>query len=119
MTDPRQELESGLAPLAWVLNLIWDTIKLLFWLCMTPLLVISWCFYHPAEAHAYFVNAIPLLWAGKYGKGDWATRGVLVFCVVLIATQFGKTMHKICWWIIKLALIVGLIGYVYLIYKLA
>lgn len=118
MTDPRQEFDAALAPLACVLNLIWDTIKLLFWLLMSPLLIISWCFYHPALAHAYFFNAIPLLWGGKYGSGDWATRGILVFFVILIGTQFGKSMHKLCWWIIKLALIVGLIGYVYLIYKL-
>jgi hypothetical protein len=71
------------------------------------------------EAHAYFVNAIPLLWGGKDGSGDWATRGVLIFFVILIGTLFGKRMHWICWWIIKLALIVGLIGYIYLIFKLA
>jgi hypothetical protein len=55
----------------------------------------------------------------KCGSGDWATRGVLVVFVILITTLFGKTMHKICWWIIKLALIVGVIGYIYLIFKLA
>jgi hypothetical protein len=119
MQSPRQELESALAPLAWVLNFIWDTIRLVIWLFVCPLLIISWCFYHPVEAHSYFVNAIPLFWAGKNGSGDWATRGMLVFFVILIATQFGKTMHKICWWMIKLVLIVGVIGYIYLIFKLA
>ena len=44
---------------------------------------------------------------------------MLVVFVILITTLFGKTMHKICWWIIKLALIVGVIGYIYLIFKLA
>ena len=82
------------------------------------LLIVSWCAYHRVEAHAYFVNAIPLPWAGKYGSGDWATRGMLVFFLILIAAQFGKTIHNIWWWIIKLALIVGLIGYIYLIYNL-
>ena len=64
-------------------------------------LIVSWCFYHPIKARLYFVSAIPLLWAGKDGSGDWVTRGVLVFFVILIATLFGKTMHKICWWIIS------------------
>ena len=119
MTDARQELESALAPLAWVLNFIWDTLRLMFWFFMSPILIVSWCFYHPAKARLYFVTAIPLLWAGKDGGGDWATRGVLVLFVILIGTLFGKRMHKICWWIIKLALIAGVIGYIYMIFKLA
>ncbi len=36
-----------------------------------------------------------------------------------IETLFGKRMHKIRWWIIKLALISGLISYIYMILKLA
>ena len=114
MADPRQELESALAPLAWVLNLIWDTIRLMFWFFMLPILIVSWCFYHPVKARVYFVSAIPLLWSGNR-----ATRGVLVFFLLLIATLFGRTMHKICWWIIKLALVAGLIWYIVLIFKLA
>ena len=114
MTDPRQELESALAPLAWVLNFIWNMIRLMFWFFMSPILIITWCFYHPVEARLYLVSAIPLLWGG-----DWATRSVLVLFVVLIASLFGRTMHKICWWIIKLARLAGLIGYVYLVFKLA
>ena len=74
MTDPRQELESALAPLAWVLNFIWGTIQLMFWFFMFPFLIVCWCFYHPAEARVYFVSAIPLLW-----NGSWATRGLLAF----------------------------------------
>jgi hypothetical protein len=114
MTDPRQELESALAPLAWVLNFIWNMIRLMFWFFMSPILIISWCFYHPVEARLYLVSAIPLLWGG-----GWATRSVLVLFVVLIASLFGRTMHRICWGIIKLALLAGLIGYVYLVFKLA
>ena len=114
MTDARQELESALAPLAWVLNFIWNMIRLMFWFFMSPILIITWCFYHPFEARLYLVSAIPLLWGG-----DWATRSVLVLFMVLIASLFGKTMHRICWGIIKLALLAGLIGYVYLVFKLA
>jgi hypothetical protein len=32
---------------------------------------------------------------------------------------FGKTLHRICWGIIKLALVAGLIWYIYMIFKLA
>jgi uncharacterized membrane protein len=77
-------------------------------------LIIAWCFHHPVEARLYLVSAIPLLWGG-----DWVTRGVLVFFVVLIASLFGKTMHRICWGIIKLALLAGLIAYIYLVFKQA
>jgi hypothetical protein len=114
MTDPRQELESALAPLAWALNFIWDTILLMFWFFMSPILIIIWCAYHRAEARVYFVNAIPLLW-----NGNWVTRGILVFFVILIVSLFGTTMHRVCWTIIRLALIAGLIGYIYLIFRLA
>jgi hypothetical protein len=68
----------------------------------------------PVEARLYAVSAIPLLWGG-----DWATRSVLVLFVLLIASLFGKTMHRICWGIIKFALLAGLIGYVYLVFKQA
>ena len=68
----------------------------------------------PVEARLYRVSAIPLLWGG-----GWAARSVLVLFVVLIASLFGRTMHRICWGIIKLALLAGLIGYVYLVFKLA
>ena len=114
MTDPRQELQSALAPLAWVLNFIWDTFRLMFWFFMFPILIVCWCFRHPVEARLYLVSAIPLLWGE-----DWATRSVLVLFVVLIASLFGRTMHRICWGIIKVALLAGLIGYVYLVFKLA
>ena len=114
MTDARQELESALAPLAWVLTFMWETIRLMFWFFMSPILIITWCFHHPVEARLYLVSAIPLLWGG-----DWATRSVLLFFAVLIASLFGKTMHRICWGIIKFALLSGLIGYVYLVSKLA
>jgi len=114
MTDPRQELESALAPLAWILNFIWGTIQLMFWFFMFPFLIVCWCFYHPAEARVYFVSAIPLLW-----NGSWATRGLLLFFLLLIASLFGRTMHKICWGIVKLALVAGLIWYIYMIFKLA
>lgn len=114
MKDPRQELERALAPLAWILNFIWATLQLMFWFFMFPILIIVWCFYHPVEARLYFVSAIPLLW-----NGNWVTRGVLAFFVILIASLFGRTMHRICWGIIKLALLAGVIGYVYLVFKLA
>jgi hypothetical protein len=114
MKDPRQELERALSPLAWILNFVWATIQLMFWFFMFPVLIIFWCFYHPAEAYVYFVNAIPLLW-----NENWVTRGILVFFVILIASLFGKIMHRICWGIIKLALIAGLIWYVYLVFRLA
>jgi hypothetical protein len=113
MRDPRQELESALAPLAGILNFIWDTIRLTFWFFMFPILIVVWCFRHPVEAHLYLVNAIPLLW-----DGGWVTRGILSFFVILIASLFGKTMHRICWGIIKLALLAGVIGYVYMIFRL-
>jgi hypothetical protein len=114
MRDPRQELESALSPLAWILNFLLDTLRLMFWFFMSPILIITWCCHHPVEARLYAVSAIPLLWSG-----NWVTRGVLVFFVILIASLFGKTMHRICWRIIKLALLAGLIGYIYLIFKLA
>jgi hypothetical protein len=114
MRDPRQELERALSPLAWILNFIWDTIRLMFWFFMFPFLIVCWCFYHPVEARLYFVSAIPLLWSS-----NWATRGLLAFFVILIASLFGKTMHKVCWWIVKLALIAGVIRYIYMIFKLA
>jgi len=114
MADPRRELESALSPLAWILNFIWDTLRLMFWFFMFPILIVCWCFYHPVEARLYFVSAIPLLW-----NGNWGTRGLLVFFVLLIASLFGKTMHMICWGIIRLALVAGLIWYIYMIFKLA
>jgi len=114
MTEPRQELESALLPLAWILNFIWGTIQLMFWFFMFPILIVCWCFYHPVEARLYIVSAIPLLW-----NGNWGTRGLLVFFVLLIASLFGKTMHRICWGIVKLALVAGLIWYIYMIFKLA
>src|SRR5580693_4110075 len=107
MTDPRQESERALSPVAWIVNFIWDTIRLMFWFFMFPIVIIAWLFYHPAETRVYFVNAIPLLWGG-----GWVTRGVLVFFVLLIVSLFGKTMHRMCWGIIKLALIAGLVGYI-------
>ena len=114
MPDPRRELESALSPLAWILNFIWDTIRLMFWFFMSPILIITWCFHHPVEARLYFASAIPLLWNGNVG-----TRGLLVFFVLLIASLFGKTLHRICWGIIRLALFAGLISYIYMIFKLA
>lgn len=66
MTDPRQELESTLSPLAWILNLIWGTFRLMFWFFMSPILIINWCFHHPVEARLYFASAIPLLWNGNW-----------------------------------------------------
>lgn len=114
MTNPRQELERALSPLAWILNFVWDTIRLMFWFFMSPFVIIAWCFYHPVEARVYFVNAIPLLWGG-----GWVTRGILGFFVLLIASLCGKTVHRVCWGIIKLALFAGLVGYVYLVFRLA
>jgi hypothetical protein len=43
----------------------------------------------------------------------------VAFFLLLIASLFGKTMHRICWGIIKLALVAGLIWYIYMIFKLA
>jgi hypothetical protein len=114
MTNPQQELERAFSPLAWILNFVWDTLRLMFWFFMFPILIIAWSFYNPAQAYVYFVNAIPLLWGGGS-----VTRGILVFFVILFASLFGRTMHKICWGIIKLALLAGVIGYVYLVFKLA
>ena len=114
MTDARQELESAQSPLAWILNFIWDTFRLMFWFFMSPILIITWCFHHPVEARLYAVSAIPLLW-----NGNWGTRGLLVSFVLLIASLFGKTMHRICWGIVRLALVAGLIWYIYMIFKLA
>jgi len=114
MTEPRQELESALSPLAWILNFFWDTIRLMFWFFMSPILIITWCFHHPVEARLYAASAIPLLWNGNVG-----TRGLLVFFVFLIASLFGKTLHRICWGIIRLALVAGLIWCIYMIFKLA
>lgn len=119
MADPRQELESALSPLAWILNFFWDTIRLMFWFFMSPVLIIAWCFYHPVEARLYFVSAVPLLWAGKDGGGNCATRGLLLFFLLLIVSLFGKTMHRICWGIVRLALVAGVIWYIYMIFKLA
>ena len=113
MTDSRQDLESALSPLAWILNFIWDTFRLMFWFFMSPIFF-TWCFHHPVEARLYLVSAIPLLW-----NGNWATRGVLVFFVLLIASLFGKTMHRFCWGSIRLVLVAGLIWYIYMIFKLA
>src|SRR5271170_2873791 len=90
MTDPRQELERALSPLAWILNFLLDTLRLMFWFFLSPVLIITWCFYHPAEARLYLVSAIPLLWSG-----NWVTRGLLLFFLLLIASLFGKTMHRI------------------------
>ena len=114
MADPRQGLESALLPLAWILNFIWDTFRLMFWFFMSPILIITWCFHHPVQARLYLVSAIPLLWNRNVG-----TRGLLVFFVLLIASLFGKTLHRICWGIIKLALVAGLVWYIYMIFKLA
>jgi hypothetical protein len=50
MTNPRRELESALSPLAWILNFISDTIRLMFWFFMSPILIITWCFKHPARS---------------------------------------------------------------------
>ena len=92
MTDPRQELESALSPLAWILNFIWDTIRLMFWFFMSPILIITWCFHHPVEARLYVVSAIPLLWAEK----TEAATGLLAGCWFSLSSLSRPCLGRPC-----------------------
>jgi len=96
-----------LAPVRFVIDAL---ILMLMIMVIIPTLIICWCFYHPALAHFYFANAIPVLW-----NGGLATQLVLVFFVLLVLTLF-KATKKIAKTILWSAIVVGVCFYIYKIF---
>ncbi|MFY9646079.1 MAG: hypothetical protein WAK29_12925 [Terriglobales bacterium] len=74
------------------------------------ILIPSWCYYHPAEAKMYAVNALPLLWYGN--DGTRALLGIIVLFLLLIP----DTTHNFAKYMFWLLGLVGLAAYIHAIF---
>lgn len=74
------------------------------------ILIPSWCYYHPALARSYALNALPLLWYGN--DGTRACLGIVILLVLLLPDAT-HNFAKYTFWLLGL---IALVAYIHAIF---